>query len=165
MKLKTKIGDKSLELIKKYAAAHQLAHRLPVVDIADYTDKQIIEYCQKYANAVDAIITPTAVVGGFTMDQRDALISFASDCGISALRKVCTLPVDEIGEEMLKYNVINGEVVDSMTQRRAEEYTLFTGEEAPTEDTTDEGGTSDPEESSGDGGTDNEGSNESDPVD
>ncbi len=141
MKLKTKIGDKSLELIKKYAAAHQLAHRLPVVEITDYSDKQIVEYCQKYADAVDNIITPTAVVGGFTMDQRDALISFASDCGISALRKVCTLPIDEIPEAMLKYNIINGEVVDSMTQRRAEEYKLFTGNEVPGTTPDEEGST------------------------
>lgn len=136
--MKFPIGKKSLALIKKYAASRQTAYRLPQIDISAIPDEVIIRECQKYADAVDNITTGAVVNYGFSSDAREALISFACDCGISALRQLSVLYFEDIPAAMLKYNTINGEVVDSLTQRRAEEYELLTGKKPPSVDDEDD---------------------------
>lgn len=127
MKIRRKLGDKALTLIKNYESSHRTAFRIPSppADAPELTDNQLIRLNQKYADIVDSIGMPHGVQ--LTDDQRDALISFAYDMGVSNLRKLIRVPFDEIADEMLKYDKVDGVVYPGLTQRRTEESALFGG--------------------------------------
>lgn len=127
MKMRRKMGDSALELIKTYETAHRTAYRIPSqgADTPGPTDKELVRLCQKYADAVDSIVMPHGIE--LSDDQRDALISFAYDMGISNLRKLIRVPIDEVADEMLKYDKVDGIVYPGLTQRREAEAAMFSG--------------------------------------
>lgn len=155
MRIRRKMGEKALELIKTYETAHRTAFRIPsqAADAPEPTDKQLVRHCQKYADAVDSINMPHGLE--LSDDQRDALISFAYDMGISNLRKLIKVPFDEIADEMVtKYNKVDGVEYPGLTQRRFAEAELFGGltvtpDEKDTESKEPDEGEKDPEENSG----------------
>lgn len=127
MKMRRKMGDSALELIKTYETAHRTAFRIPSqgTDTPELTDKQLVGLCQKYADIVDSIVMPHGME--LSDDQRDALISFTYDMGVSNLRKLIKVPIDEIADEMTKYDKVDGIVYPGLTQRRFAEATMFGG--------------------------------------
>ncbi|MCM1440348.1 MAG: hypothetical protein NC131_14260 [Roseburia sp.] len=155
MKMRRKMGDTALELIKTYETAHRTAFRIPsqAADAPELTDKQLVRLCQKYADAVDSINMPHGLE--LSDDQRDALISFAYDMGISNLRKLIKVPFDEIADEMTKYDKVDGVVYPGLTQRRFAEAELFGGLTVtpPEKDTEPENPEGENKEPEGDSGT------------
>lgn len=82
--------------------------------------------CQRFADAVDnpAYCPLTAQLNA---NQRDALISFAFNCGVGNLKTLCkgrSLP--QICTAMERYNKAGGKVLVGLTRRRAAEQSLFT---------------------------------------
>ena len=89
-------------------------------------DAMLAEDCQRFANAVD---DPGYVplTDKLNANQRDALISFAFNCGVGNLKTLCkgrSLP--QICTAMEKYNKAGGKVLVGLTRRRAAEQALFT---------------------------------------
>lgn len=81
--------------------------------------------CQRFANAVD-YTSNVPLTFQLNANQRDALISFAYNCGVGNLKKLChgrTLP--QIREAMSLYNKAGGKVLPGLTRRRAAEQALF----------------------------------------
>ena len=81
--------------------------------------------CQRFANAVD---DPGYVplTDKLNANQRDALISFAFNCGVGCLKTLCkgrSLP--QICEAMELYDKAGGKVLVGLTRRRAAEQALF----------------------------------------
>lgn len=81
--------------------------------------------CQRFADAVDdpGNVPLTAQLNA---NQRDALISFAFNCGTGNLKTLCagrTLP--QIREAMALYNKSGGKVLAGLTRRRAAEQALW----------------------------------------
>lgn len=88
-------------------------------------DELLVSDCQRFADAVD---NPGNVplTGQLNANQRDALISFAYNCGAGCLKSLCkgrTLP--EIREAMALYNKSGGKVLAVLQRRRAAEQALF----------------------------------------
>lgn len=74
----------------------------------------------KFEKAVDALGL------NLNQNQHDALTSFAFNCGVGNLKKLCegrTLP--QIADKMLAYNKAGGKVLAGLTRRREAERTLF----------------------------------------
>jgi peptidoglycan hydrolase-like protein with peptidoglycan-binding domain len=84
----------------------------------------LIKDCQNYANYVD---NPSYVpqTKALNSNQRDALISFAFNCGAGNLKKLCNRALHEIPDAMLLYNKANGKVLVGLTRRRKAERSLF----------------------------------------
>lgn len=81
------------------------------------------EDCQKFANFVD-----NKSYCPFTLNsnQRDALISFAYNCGQGNLRKLCSnTNIKEIPNRMLQYNKAKGVILAGLVRRRKAEVELF----------------------------------------
>lgn len=81
--------------------------------------------CQRFADAVD---NPKncPLTAQLNANQRDALISFAFNCGAGCLQTLCrgrTLP--RIREAMALYNKSGGKVLKGLERRRAAEQALF----------------------------------------
>lgn len=88
-------------------------------------DELLVADCQRFADAVDCPgnVPMTAQLNA---NQRDALISFAYNCGAGCLRTLCkgrTLP--EIRDAMALYNKSGGKVLVGLQRRRAAEQELF----------------------------------------
>lgn len=88
-------------------------------------DAMLVTDCQRFADAVDnpANVPLTAQLNA---NQRDALISFAFNCGAGCLRTLCagrTLP--EIRDAMALYNKSGGKVLAGLVRRRAVEQALW----------------------------------------
>ena len=88
-------------------------------------DAMLAEDCQRFANAVD---DPGYVplTDKLNANQRDALISFAFNCGVGNLKTLCkgrSLP--QICTAMEKYNKAGGKVLVGLTHRRKAEQDLF----------------------------------------
>ena len=89
-------------------------------------DAMLAADCQRFANAVD---DPGYVplTDKLNANQRDALISFAFNCGVGNLKTLCkgrSLP--QICTAMEKYTMAGGKVLVGLTRRRAAEQALFT---------------------------------------
>lgn len=75
---------------------------------------------EKFEKAVDALGL------NLNQNQHDALTSFAYNCGVGNLKKLCegrTLP--QIADKMLAYNKAGGKVLAGLTRRRNAERALF----------------------------------------
>lgn len=88
-------------------------------------DALLVADCQRFADAVDdpACVPLTAQLNA---NQRDALISFAFNCGAGNLRTLCkgrTLP--QICEAMSLYTKSGGKSLVGLERRRAAEQRLF----------------------------------------
>ena len=89
-------------------------------------DAMLAEDCQRFADAVD---DPGYVplTDKLNANQRDALISFAYNCGVGNLKTLCkgrSLP--QICTAMALYDKAGGKVLAGLTRRRAAEQALFT---------------------------------------
>lgn len=88
-------------------------------------DKLLVIDCQRFADAVDNpyYVPLTAQLNA---NQRDALISFAFNCGEGNLRKLCKgRTLEQICEAMSLYNKAGGKVLLGLERRRAAEQRLF----------------------------------------
>ena len=75
---------------------------------------------EKFERAVDALGLP------LNQNQQDALVSFAYNCGVGNLRKLCEgRTLSQIADKMLAYNKGGGKVLAGLTRRREAERTLF----------------------------------------
>ena len=88
-------------------------------------DSMLEADCQRYADAVD---NPAycPLTDHLNANQRDALISFAFNCGAGCLKTLCkgrTLP--QICEAMALYDKSGGKPLAGLTRRRKAEQTLF----------------------------------------
>lgn len=88
-------------------------------------DAMLAADCQRFAGAVDnpGNVPLTAQLNA---NQRDALISFAFNCGAGCLKTLCrdrTLP--EIRDAMSLYNKSGGATLPGLVRRRAAEQALF----------------------------------------
>lgn len=88
-------------------------------------DALLVADCQRFADAVDnpAYVPLTAQLNA---NQRDALISFAFNCGAGNLKTLCkgrTLP--QICEAMSLYTKSGGKSLVGLERRRAAEQRLF----------------------------------------
>lgn len=91
-------------------------------------DRLLVEDCQRFADAVDNhyYVPLTAQLNA---NQRDALISFAFNCGEGNLFKLCKgRSLEQICDAMALYNKAGGKVLLGLERRRAAEQRLF---EAP----------------------------------
>lgn len=91
----------------------------------EQADAMLVADCQRFANAVDnpAYVPLTMQL---TANQRDALISFAFNCGVSNLRKLCeNRSLQQIRDAMAKYTLSGGKSLLGLERRRAAEQQLF----------------------------------------
>ena len=81
--------------------------------------------CQRFADAVDnPAYCPLAAQ--LNANQRDALISFAYNCGTGCLQTLCRgRTLAQICEAMALYNKAGGQVLAGLTRRRRAEQKLF----------------------------------------
>lgn len=139
------IGEAGLALIKNWEGCRLTAYK-PVATEAYWTigwghygpdvkkgqtitqeeaDKLLVADCQRFADAVDNpyYVPLTAQLNS---NQRDALISFAFNCGESNLYKLCKgRTLEQICEAMSLYNKAGGKVLLGLERRRAAEQRLF----------------------------------------
>lgn len=88
-------------------------------------DAMLMTDCQRFADAVDDPGN-MPLTGKLNANQRDALISFAYNCGVGNLWQLCKdrrLP--EIRDAMALYNKSGGKVLPGLQRRRAAEQALF----------------------------------------
>ena len=137
-----KIGQAGLDLIKKYEGCRLTSYRCVagVLTIGyghtygvkegqkctqAQAEQWLIEDCQKFADYVD---NPSyvPVTSQLNDNQRDALISFAYNCGQANLKTLCAgRSIAEISKAILKYNKAGGKVIQGLIDRRNEEKKLF----------------------------------------
>ena len=81
--------------------------------------------CQRYADAVDDP-NNCPLTDQLNNNQRDALISFAYNCGAGNLRMLCrSRTLDQIRDAMALYNKSGGVVLKGLERRRAAEQALW----------------------------------------
>lgn len=88
-------------------------------------DALLVSDCQRFADTVDNPAN-CPLTDQLNANQRDALISFAFNCGAGNLRTLCkgrTLP--QIRDAMALYNKAGGATLPGLTRRRAAEQALF----------------------------------------
>lgn len=138
-----KIGQAGLQLIMQFEGCKLTAYK-PVSTEKYYTigyghygadvkkgmkismaqaEAYLITDCQKFANYVD---NKAYVPIELNDHQRDALISFAYNCGAGNLKKLCAgRTADQIAAKIQAYNKAGGKVLNGLTRRRKAEQTLF----------------------------------------
>lgn len=88
-------------------------------------DALLLADCQRFANAVD-YTSNVPLTFQLNDNQRDALISFAYNCGVGNLKKLChgrTLP--QIREAMALYDKSGGKALAGLQRRRGAEQALW----------------------------------------
>ena len=139
------IGEAGMQLIKKWEGCRLTAYK-PVATEKYWTigwghygsdvregdvitqaeaDALLVSDCHTSANAVD---NPNYVplTAQLNENQRDALISFAFNCGVGNLQKLCAnRSLQQIRDAMAKYTYAGGQSLTGLQRRRAEEQELF----------------------------------------
>lgn len=88
-------------------------------------DNLLVVDCQTFADMVDSKAN-VPLTEQLNANQRDALISFAFNCGSANLRKLCrnrSLP--QIRDAMALYNKSGGKTIQGLVRRRAAEQALW----------------------------------------
>ncbi len=136
------IGKEALEMIKRFEGCRLQAYKCPAgvwtigyghtagvkqgqVITQAQADAYLIADCQKFADYVD---NPSYVpiTKSINNNQRDALISFAYNCGAGSLRTLCKgRTAAQIAEAILLYDKAGGKVLAGLTKRRKVERELF----------------------------------------
>lgn len=136
------IGKEALEMIKQFEGCRLTAYKCPAgVWTIGYghtagvkegqtitqaqADAYLISDCQKFADYVDnpAYVPITASIND---NQRDALISFAFNCGAGGLKTLCKgRTAAQISSAILLYNKAGGTVLPGLVKRRKAEQELF----------------------------------------
>lgn len=139
------IGEAGLALIKRFEGCRLTAYK-PVPTEKYWTigwghygpdvregdritqaeaDAMLASDCQRFANAVD---DPGYVplTDKLNANQRDALISFAFNCGAGCLKTLCKgrTPA-QVRDAMALYNKVGGKVLPGLERRRRAEQALF----------------------------------------
>lgn len=135
-----KTSQKGIALIKQFEGCRLQAYKPVSTEKywtigyghygADVSPGQIITQAQaeayliydleRFERAVDALGLP------LNQHQHDALVSFAYNCGIGNLKKLCEgRTLSQIADKMLAYNKGSGKVLAGLTRRREAERTLF----------------------------------------
>ena len=139
------IGEAGLSLIKNWEGCRLTAYK-PVETEAYWTigwghygpdvrkgqtitqeeaDKLLVIDCQRFADAVDNPYN-VPLTAQLNANQRDALISFAFNCGEGNLRKLCKgRTLEQICEAMSLYTMAGGKSLVGLERRRAAEQRLF----------------------------------------
>lgn len=94
-------------------------------------DAMLTADCQRFADAVDdpACCPQTARLND---NQRDALISFAFNCGAGCLKTLCKgRTLSQVRDAMALYNKAGGKVLLGLERRRKAEQALFDTPAAP----------------------------------
>ena len=94
-------------------------------------DAMLTADCQRFADAVDdpACCPQTARLND---NQRDALISFAFNCGAGCLKTLCKgRTLSQVRDAMALYNKAGGKVLLGLERRRKAEQSLFDTPAAP----------------------------------
>ena len=94
-------------------------------------DAMLAADCQRFADAVDnpAYCPLTAQLNA---NQRDALISFAFNCGTGCLKTLCKgRTLAQVRDAMALYNKAGGKVLPGLERRRKAEQALFDTPVAP----------------------------------
>ena len=88
-------------------------------------DALLVADCQRFANAVDnPVYVP--MTAQLNVNQRDALISFAFNCGEGNLKTLCAnRSLQQIRDAMAKYTLSGGKSLLGLERRRADEQKLF----------------------------------------
>ena len=139
------IGEAGLNLIKNWEGCRLTAYK-PVPTEEHWTigwghygpdvkegqtitqaqaDAMLVTDCQRFANAVDNpyYVPLTAQLNA---NQRDALISFAFNCGEGNLKKLCAnRTLEQICDAMSLYTLSDGKSLVGLERRRAAEQRLF----------------------------------------
>ena len=137
-----KIGQAGLKLIMEFEgcrlAAYKCAagvwtigygHTAGVVEGQTITQAQAEEYLkqdvakfEQYVNSVSYV----PITEQLTQNQFDALVSFAYNCGVGNLKRLCKdRTVAQIATVMLQYNKAGGKELAGLTKRRKAETALF----------------------------------------
>lgn len=138
-----RINNKGLELIKKYEGCRLLAYKCPAgvwtigyghtagvksgmaITKAD-AERLLLQDLKRFEEGVEALVKVP-----LTSNQFSALVSFAFNCGISALRSSTLLKKLNVGDlngaarEILRWDKVNKKPVEGLTKRRKEEQQLF----------------------------------------
>lgn len=138
-----KINNKGLELIKKYEGCRLLAYKCPAgvwtigyghtqdvksgmaITKAD-AERLLLQDIKRFEEGVEALVKVP-----LTSNQFSALVSFAFNCGLAALRSSTLLKKLNIGDlngaarEILRWDKVNKKPVEGLTKRRKEEQKLF----------------------------------------
>ena len=139
------VGEAGLRLIKNWEGCRLRAYKPVATEIywtigwghygPDVQEGQVITQaqadsllkadCQRFADAVDnPVYCP--LTAQLNDNQRDALISFAFNCGTGSLKTLCCgRTLEQIRDAMGKYNRAGGKVLVGLTRRRAAEQKLF----------------------------------------
>lgn len=138
-----KINNKGLELIKKYEGCRLLAYKCPAgvwtigyghtadvksgMAITKYdAERLLLQDLKRFEEGVEALVKVP-----LTSNQFSALVSFAFNCGLSALRSSTLLKKLNVGDlngaarEILRWDKVNKKPVEGLTKRRKEEQKLF----------------------------------------
>lgn len=138
-----RINDKGLELIKKYEGCRLLAYKCPAgvwtigyghtagvksgmaITKAD-AERLLLQDLKRFEEGVEALVKVP-----LTSNQFSALVSFAFNCGLAALRSSTLLKKLNVGDlngaarEILRWDKVNKKPVEGLTKRRKEEQKLF----------------------------------------
>lgn len=138
-----RINDKGLELIKKYEGCRLLAYKCPAgvwtigyghtagvksgmaITKAD-AERLLLQDLKRFEEGVEALVKVP-----LTSNQFSALVSFAFNCGLAALRSSTLLKKLNAGDlngaarEILRWDKVNKKPVEGLTKRRKEEQKLF----------------------------------------
>lgn len=138
-----RINNKGLELIKKYEGCRLLAYKCPAgVWTIGYghtagvksgmaitkvdAERLLLQDLKRFEEGVEALVKVP-----LTSNQFSALVSFAFNCGLSALRSSTLLKKLNVGDlngaarEILRWDKVNKKPVEGLTKRRKEEQQLF----------------------------------------
>ena len=138
-----KINNKGLELIKKYEGCRLLAYKCPAgvwtigyghtADVKSGmaitkvdAERLLLQDLKRFEEGVEALVKVP-----LTSNQFSALVSFAFNCGLAALRSSTLLKKLNVGDlngaarEILRWDKVNKKPVEGLTKRRKEEQQLF----------------------------------------
>lgn len=134
-----KTSQKGIDLIKRFEGCRLTAyqdsvkvwtigygHTSGVKSGMKITQAQAEDYLRADLATFEKAVNKITQEQGFNQNQFDALVSFAYNCGVGNLNKLCIGRTKlEIGSKMLLYNKAGGKVLDGLTKRRQAEYALY----------------------------------------
>ncbi len=136
------VSDKTLEMIKDFEGCSLTAYRCPsnvltigyghtsgVYEGMRITQAQADEFLQEDLQKFAAYVNDpryVPITDSLNVNQKEALISFAYNCGAKCLQTLCeNRTAEEIAEKMLLYNKGGGQVLAGLVKRRKAEQALF----------------------------------------
>lgn len=92
------------------------------------TEEQADKFLRNDINKFEDAVNKYTNKYNFTQGQFDALVSFAFNCGIGNLNKLVdngNRTLEQIADNLVKYNKAGGHVLEGLVRRRQEELKLF----------------------------------------